>query len=100
MLKFETGNVELNTESMRQLGMVLEQQGLCAEVEINGEVFIAQKFDQDTRMMYFTSKERQVDAGRMNGYTQMHVRELMSGYAANSETRLLNMLNTGEFRIS
>lgn len=90
MIKFETGNEALNAESMTMLKPLLLD-GTTINVTIDGVSFAANRFQHCEDMMFFTSNEPTVNTE--------FVRDLKTGYAANSFKRLLTMLNTGQFRV-
>lgn len=102
MINFESGNVELNEASMVALQNVLSKE-LSAEVRVNAERFVVEKFDQVfnhlPEMIYFTSRDRE-NTTRLEGYKPLHIRDLVTGFAANTNKKVLQMLNTGQFTIS
>ena len=98
MINFETGNVELNEASMEALQNILTKQQ-SAEVRVNAERFVVEVFDQHRDMVYFTSRDRE-NTSRLEGYKPLHIRDLVTGFAANTNKKVLQMLNTGQFTIS
>ena len=98
MINFETGNVELNETSMVALQEVLSKHG-SAEVKVDSERFNVEIFDQHREMIYFTSRDRE-NTSRLEGYKPLHIRDLGAGFAANTNKKMLQMLNTGQFTIS
>lgn len=98
MIEFETGNVELNEPSMANLLEALGKE-YGVEVKVNGERFYVEVFDQHREMIYFTSMDRENNS-RLEGYKPLHIRDLVAGFAANPNKKLLQMINTGQFTIS
>ena len=98
MINFETGNVELNERSMVALQEVLSKHG-SAEVKVDSERFNVEIFDQHREMIYFTSRDRE-NISRLEGYKPLHIRDLGAGFAANTNKKMLQMLNTGQFTVS
>ena len=102
MINFETGNVELNETSMEALQEVLSKHA-STEVKVDSERFAVEKFDQVfnhlPQMIYFTSRDRENNE-RLEGYRPLHIRDLVTGFAANTNKKMLQMLNTGQFTIS
>ena len=81
MINFETGNVELNERSMVALQEVLSKHK-SAEVKVDAERFVVEKFDQVFKdlpqIIYFTSRDRENNE-RLEGYRPLHIRDLVTG---------------------
>ena len=83
---------------MEALQNILTKQQ-SAEVRVNAERFVVEVFDQHRDMVYFTSRDRE-NTSRLEGYKPLHIRDLVTGFAANTNKKVLQMLNTGQFTIS